>query len=298
LQENDGALAYNSGYVYIPDPKGVIYLFHNQTVRGRGSLHYEIMFPLPPDRFVQSVIKTPRRHIPYTSTKKLMSLTGDELLNTVNKLFINKLEHLDSLPTLQKQSMYDLIEYSLSVLDEEHCKNIVSILPILSMRNIPESEIAELWQEEHLQDTRLQQIFKSYVDSKFVKDIKNTKELIKTLPVAFLSLDIVGDRMRMVLSTFLLVNGKPCDPEDLISMTIEEIYDMVSSLTQSEENSLIRSFFITEFMEHYYYNMIPLYSVINPEKPIVIPGVNAPADIKTIYDIIQDLSEVISFDLV
>jgi hypothetical protein len=102
----------------------------------------------------------------------------------------------------------------------------------------------------------------------------------------------------MVLSTFLLVNGKPCDPEDLISMTIEEIYDMVSSLTQSEENSLIRSFFITEFMEHYYYNMIPLYSVINPEKPIVIPGVNAPADIKTIYDIIQDLSEVISFDLV
>lgn len=296
LQEHDGNLQYNSGYVYMPDPKGVIYLFHNQSVRGRGSLHYEIMFPLPQDRFVQSVIKRSSPSQSYTS-KKLMSLTGDELLNTVNKLFINKLEHLDSLPTLQKKSMYDLIEYSLSVLDAEHCKNIVSILPILSMRNIPESEIAELWQEEHLQDTRLQQIFKSYVDSKFVKDIKNTKELIKTLPVAFLSLDVVGDRMRTVLSTFLLVNGSPCDPEDLVSMTIEEIYDMLSSLTDSEENTLIRSFFITEFMEHYYYNIVPLYAVLNPEKPIVIPGVNAKADIKTIYDLIQDFSEVIGFDL-
>jgi hypothetical protein len=298
LQEKDETLEYNSGYVYMPDPKGVIYLFHNQSVRGRGSLHYEIMFPLPKDRFVQSVIKrSSPAPSPYT-TKKLMSLTGDELLNTVNKLFVNKLEHLDSLPTLQKKSMYDLIEYSLSVLDIEHRKNIVSILPILSMRNIPESEIAELWQEEHLQDTRLQKIFKSYVDSHFIKEIKHTQQLIKTLPVAFSSLDIVGDRMRMVLSTFLLVNGKPCEPEDLISMTMEEIYDMLSSLTDTEENTLIRSFFITEFMEHYYYNIIPLYSVLNPDKPIVIPGVNAKADIKTIYDLIQDLSEVIGFDLV
>ena len=295
LQENDGQLAYNSGYVYIPDPKGVIYLFHNQSVRGRGSLHYEIMFPLPPNRFVQSVIKS-SSPIPYIN-KKLMTLTGDELLNAVNKLFVNKLEHLDSLPTSQKKSMYDFIEYSLSVLDTEHCKNIVSILPILSMRHIPASDINELWQEEHLIDQRLQEIFKSYVNSHFIKEIKNTQELIKTLPVYFSSIVIVGDRMRVVLSTFLLVNGSPCDPEDLISMTMEEIYEMVSSLTDSEENTQIRSFFITEFMEHYYYNIIPLYSVLKSDKQIVIPGVNAQADIKTIYKIIQDFCEIIDFDL-
>ncbi len=298
LQKHEGQLVYNTGYIYIPDPKGIIYLLHDQTVAGSGAAHYEIMFPLPARRFISSVSSGQQAS---PTRKQLLSLTGDELLNTVNKLFVNKLEQLDSLPASRKKDMYDLIEYSLlgdGALDSEHCKNIVSILPILSTRRIPASKITELWNDEHLQDTRLQQIFKSYVDLRFIQAEKQTKELIKLLPSSFTSLVIVGDRMRMVLSTFLLDDtGKACNPEDLISMTLEDIYETVASLTNTEENARIRSYFITEFMEHFYYKIIPLYSAMKPKKPIIIPGVTAPADIKTIYEVIQTFSEVINFDL-
>lgn len=228
----------------------------------------------------------------------LLSLSGDNLLTAMNHVFFNKMDNVDKLEsTSSKTIVYDFIKYGVNTLDQDQSKNFIYILPILSMRNIM-SNITELWPQDHLHDKNLQDIFKNYVDLQLTPELSQTEELINTLPKEFHNLVMVGDRMRFVLSTYLTddENVVSVRSDDLISLSIDELYNMVDNLT--EDKVKVKSYFITEFIEHFYYTIIPLYSALNPSTRIVIPGVNADKNISTICKLIKDFSSVINMDLV
>jgi predicted DNA-binding protein len=208
------------------------------------------------------------------------------------------MDNVDKLEsTSSKKIVYDFIKYGVNTLDQDQSKNFIYILPILSMRNIM-SNITELWPQDHIHDKNLQDIFKNYVDLQLTPELAQTEELINTLPKEFHNLVMVGDRMRFVLSTYLTddENVVSVRSDDLISLSIEELYNMVDNLT--EDKVKVKSYFITEFIEHFYYTIIPLYSALNPSTRIVIPGVNADKNISTICKLIKDFSSVINMDLV
>jgi hypothetical protein len=227
----------------------------------------------------------------------LMSLTGDDLLTTMNRVFLNKLGSVDQLTAESAKIVYEFINHGLTTLEEEHCKNFLYILPILSMRHIT-FNLTELWSQDHLHDKKLQDMFKSYVDLRLTQEKQETETYINTLPKEFGNLVMIGDRMRLALATFLSTETEPVSPDDLISLSINEVYDIVNNLNPSTEATLVQSYFITEFMEHFYHSIIPLYSAMNPNKRIVIPGINASVNISTICSLIDEFSEVINMDLV
>jgi hypothetical protein len=227
----------------------------------------------------------------------LMSLTGEDLLTTMNRVFLNKLRNVDQLTAESAKIVYEFINHGLTTLEEEHSKNFLYILPVLSMRHI-NSNLTELWSQEHLHDKKLQDMFKSYVDLRLTQEKQDTETYINQLPKEFGNLVMVGDRMRLALATFLSTESEPVSPDDLISLSINEVYDIVNNLNPSKEATMVQSYFITEFMEHFYHSIIHLYSAMKPNKRIVIPGINATANISTLCTLIDEFSEVINMDLV
>ena len=309
LQRDNAVLTHHSGHK-VKNPRGTVYIFHNRSVRGVGGLHYEIMFPrtgspasslsqpAPTSSSSSSAHKITRAEIdtfvkigfrvasptPTSINKFLSGLTGDKLLSVLNVLFKNNMEDMDKLNGSIKDIFYDFIDSALKKLNKEDRDTFLLMIPSLVLRRAEED--LSNWEDDGVADKQLAKIFETHVN-----------KLCRKKP-SYLNINnrTISGRLRIVLADILNEPENPVSPEDLLPMTVTDMYEIVNSLIDSAQAKSVQDFFFNEFMDNFFFGTISLITKLNNDTPPLIPGVNQGTDLQSIVNIINIFNEYVDLD--
>lgn len=309
LQQDGGKLKHNSGYTKTRDPRGVVYIYHTRSVKGSsGGLHFEIMFPNPPAIKLKDAIELkdapePVSRVPVRSfnskdrslfvklgfrvaaptvasvNKFLKNAPVDSILNI---LLENKMHDLDAVSEQTKDILYQYI-------DQNAPDKYLLRIPALILRSV-EKDI-ENWEDTTRHDVRLHNIFVKRVTGLF----SEVSQMASKIPIPATQETSISGRLRYALARYLNDPENPVEPDDLLSMTITELYDIANKLEESPESLVVQAFFFTEFMENFFFMTAPLVAILS-KTDVPMPGVNKKLDLQSIIDIIDIFNDYVNLE--
>jgi hypothetical protein len=221
----------------------------------------------------------------------LSGLTGDELLKAINIIFLKKMESVDALSPPVKQVIYKFIKTGFPKLTELQRRDILPILPFLTIRHINEAEKEDIDNLPDVLETKkdavLYHLFEHNCQEINKEEMIVMTDIITTLKTEDLPL---LKRLRHALAHYL----DNVDPEELASMTLQELYETVENLTESPKTKRLHTYFAMEFIESFYLPSLPLILLLSDDKgKLKIPGVNSPL---SVINQINFFEEYIFFD--
>jgi hypothetical protein len=158
------------------------------------------------------------------------------------------------------------------------------MIPSLVLRRAEED--LSNWEDDGVADKQLAKIFETHVN-----------KLCRKKP-SYLNINnrTISGRLRMVLADILNEPENPVSPEDLLPMTVTDMYEIVNSLIDSPQAKSVQDFFFNEFMDNFFFGTISLITKLNNDTPPPIPGVNQGTDLQSIVNIINIFNEYVDLD--
>jgi hypothetical protein len=314
LQKDGGKLKHNSGYTKTRDPRGVVYIYHTRSVKGSGGLHFEVMFPNPPapssssasSSASASALPSSAPSSPPPGKVKAAAFTANDRSLFVKLGFRVAAPTVASVTKFLKTAPVDpildiLLENKMQAVDgvSEHAKDILYKfidqsapdkyllrMPALILRGIND---IENWEDTTRHDQRLHKIFVNRVTRLFA----DVSQLASKIPAP--QETSISGRLRYALAKYLNDPENPVQPDDLLSMTITELYDIANNLEESPDAMVVKAFFFTEFMENFFFMTAPLVAILS-KTDVPIPGVNKKLDLQSIIDIIDILNDYVNLE--